>query len=72
MPYNLAYNLILWWHFLNQGFLLSDDSSLCYVDIELISTPPKPCQTWIPSHGVDLKFNLIVAGYSHNFLKNFF
>ena len=38
MPYRLAYSPILRRHFLNRGFVLSDDSSLCQVDIKLVST----------------------------------
>ena len=37
MPYRLAYSLILWRDFHNYGFLLSDDSRLCQVDIKLTS-----------------------------------
>jgi len=35
MPYRLAYNPILWRHFLHWESLLSDDFSLCQVDIKL-------------------------------------
>ena len=34
-PYRLLYILILWRHFLSRGSLLSDDFSLCQVDIKL-------------------------------------
>jgi hypothetical protein len=33
-----VYSLILWKHFINGGFLLSDDSNICQVDIKLAST----------------------------------
>ena len=32
VPYRIAYSLILWWHFLSWGFLLSDDFSLWQVN----------------------------------------
>jgi hypothetical protein len=35
----IAYGLMLWRHFLSWGSLLSDNSSLCQVDIKLASTP---------------------------------
>ena len=35
MPYRIAYSLITWRHFLHPDSLLSDDSSLCQVDINL-------------------------------------
>ena len=35
IPYRLAYSPILWRHFLNWGFLLSDDFSLCQLDIKM-------------------------------------
>jgi hypothetical protein len=34
----VPYSQILWRHFLNRGFLLSDISSLCQVDIKLATT----------------------------------
>jgi hypothetical protein len=34
MHYKLAYILILWRHYLNRGFILSDGFSLCQCDIE--------------------------------------
>lgn len=40
MIYRLAYSLFLGRHFLNGGFLLTDDSSLCKVDIKLVTTVP--------------------------------
>jgi hypothetical protein len=40
-PYRLAYSPIIWEHFLNWGSLLSDDFSLCQVDIKLSSTDAK-------------------------------
>ena len=36
--YKLSYYLFLWRHFLNYDSLLSDDFSLCQVDIKLAST----------------------------------
>ena len=38
MPYRLAYSLILRRHFLNGGCHLSDDSSLCQVDVKIART----------------------------------
>jgi hypothetical protein len=38
IPCRLAYSSVLWRHFLNLGFLLSDDVRLCQVDIKLSST----------------------------------
>jgi hypothetical protein len=38
MSYRLAYNLNLWRYFLNRGFPLSDDSTLCQVDVKLANT----------------------------------
>ena len=38
MSYSLAYSLILWRHFLSGISLVSDDASLCQVDIKLAST----------------------------------
>lgn len=37
MPYRFAYSLILWRHFLNRVFCLSDDYRLCQIDIKLTS-----------------------------------
>ena len=37
MLYRLAYSPIIWRHFLNRGFLLSDGDSLCQVDINQAS-----------------------------------
>jgi hypothetical protein len=38
MPYRLDCSPVLWRHFLNCGFLLSDDYNLYQVDIKLVST----------------------------------
>lgn len=40
MPYRLAYNPILWRHFLSWRLLLSDDSNLCQVYLKLANTQP--------------------------------
>ena len=42
VPSRLAFSLILWRCFLRWDSLLSDDSSLCQVDIKLSSVPGKP------------------------------
>ena len=38
--YMVAYRPILWRHFLNRGFLHSDDYSVCQVDRDPTSTVP--------------------------------
>ena len=43
--HRLAYNAILWNHFLNRGVLFSGDFSLCQVGIKLASTVVKSLTT---------------------------
>jgi hypothetical protein len=38
MPYRLAYSPVSWRHFLSWDSILSDDCSLCQIDIKLAST----------------------------------
>jgi hypothetical protein len=47
MLYWLASSLVLWRYFLNWGSLLSDDISVCQVDIKLSSTDTKPHWVWL-------------------------
>ena len=54
-PYRFTFSWILWKHFLNWGSLLSDDSSLCQVDIKVASTNVVFEITWI----------CVPAGHSH-------
>ena len=53
MPYRSAYSLILWRHFLNWDSLLSDDFSLCHIDIKLSSTGRIGIYIWDMSHPSD-------------------